>query len=496
MKGTLFFTGLVIFILDLLVALAAFWLFDCFNSLQQYQWLALSVIIWGLVGVLTRKLYFGKYKKYRYAIVGLFVIDLLTGVLIFMIYRNTVSDFVPNNSIFLATGLIFLCECMLYYCVRLFVYRKIPYFYEEPPHFGRMCECSSISDENTEDEDVKMLFDYFEKNDSEVDNLCDIPFSDKVVILDTSNPELVLKCIVKHPSLVVHCKSLNDVRHINTLLSYSNYALCENGYLACCCVTSDVRKDKIMHDSPPLIARIIYSLDYFVHRVFSKLPMTIRLYYLLTKGVRRVLTKVEVLGRVYRAGFDVVKEYTVDDKFYIVAKKTAEPIRDDSPSRSMLIRLKRKGKGGKIIGVYKFRTMYSYSEYLQPYIYRKCGLCEGGKFANDFRVSFIGKALRKMWLDEFPMLINWLKGDLKLVGVRPLSSHYFSLYSKELQELRIKVKPGLLPPFYADMPKTLAEIQESEIRYIKSYLKNPIRTDWVYFWRCVNNIVFKGKRSK
>ena len=40
----------------------------------------------------------------------------------------------------------------------------------------------------------------------------------------------------------------------------------------------------------------------------------------------------------------------------------------------MLIRLQRQGKGGKIIGVYKFRTMYAYSEYLQPYIYKQRGL--------------------------------------------------------------------------------------------------------------------------
>lgn len=106
-----------------------------------------------------------------------------------------------------------------------------------------------------------------------------------------------------------------------------------------------------------------------------------------------------------------------------------------------------------------------------------------------------GRFLRKTWLDELPMLINWVKGDLKLVGVRPLSSHYFHLYDKELQELRIKTKPGLLPPFYADMPKTLEEIQESERRYLTAYLKNPVRTDWQYFWKAVRNIVLKGKRS-
>ncbi|MEG0517599.1 MAG: sugar transferase, partial [Bacteroidales bacterium] len=142
------------------------------------------------------------------------------------------------------------------------------------------------------------------------------------------------------------------------------------------------------------------------------------------------------------------------------------------------------------------RTMYAYSEYIQPYIYKQLGLAKGGKISDDYRVSPLGKFLRKTWLDELPTLINWIKGDMKFVGVRPLSSHYFNLYSKELQELRTKVKPGLFPPFYADMPETLEEIQESEIRYIKSYLERPFYTDCRYFFKTFANIVFKGRRSK
>jgi len=65
--------------------------------------------------------------------------------------------------------------------------------------------------------------------------------------------------------------------------------------------------------------------------------------------------------------------------------------------------------------------------------------------------------MRRLWLDELPMLYNWLKGDLGLVGVRPLSYQYLSLYDRELRELRElrkKVRPGLVPPYYADLPDT------------------------------------------
>jgi Sugar transferases involved in lipopolysaccharide synthesis len=94
------------------------------------------------------------------------------------------------------------------------------------------------------------------------------------------------------------------------------------------------------------------------------------------------------------------------------------------------------------------------------------------------------------------MLINLLRGDLKIVGVRPLSRHYFSLYTTELQERRIKYKPGLIPPFYVDKPDTLEEIMASELKYFDAYDKHPLFTDLRYFFLAFYNIVFKKYRSK
>ena len=95
------------------------------------------------------------------------------------------------------------------------------------------------------------------------------------------------------------------------------------------------------------------------------------------------------------------------------------------------------------------------------------------------------------------MLINLFKGELKLVGVRPLSCHYFSLYTPEMQELRTKVKPGLLPPFYYDKqtPKTIEEVQASDRRYVEAYLLHPFLTDIRYFFGTICNIIIRGKTS-
>jgi lipopolysaccharide/colanic/teichoic acid biosynthesis glycosyltransferase len=85
---------------------------------------------------------------------------------------------------------------------------------------------------------------------------------------------------------------------------------------------------------------------------------------------------------------------------------------------------------------------------------------------------------------------------MKIVGVRPLSNHYFSLYSEELQAKRVLLKPGLLPPFYADMPKTMEDIQNSEMHYLtECEEKGVMRTDIKYFFLIIKNILFKKARS-
>ncbi|MBN1561908.1 sugar transferase, partial [candidate division KSB1 bacterium] len=115
---------------------------------------------------------------------------------------------------------------------------------------------------------------------------------------------------------------------------------------------------------------------------------------------------------------------------------------------------------------------------------------------DDFRIPYWGHVLRKLWLDELPMLYNLILGDLKIVGVRPLSLSKFQMYPQEMQELRMKAKPGLIPPFYADLPDSFAGHMASEKQYIESYLKKPISTDLAYLYRALYQIFVKKARSK
>ena len=90
----------------------------------------------------------------------------------------------------------------------------------------------------------------------------------------------------------------------------------------------------------------------------------------------------------------------------------------------------RPGKNAKIFKIIKFKTMrdmYDESGYLLP---------------DNLRLTKIGKILRSTSIDELPQLINVLKGDMSLIGPRPLLVQYLPLYNAE-QARRHEVQPGI-----------------------------------------------------
>lgn len=322
-------------------------------------------------------------------------------------------------------------------------------------------------------------------------------FDETTFIVDTDDGNALSYLREHNPGLIINLMSLNKIRHLNTFLNRANEALVDGGYVWCHSRTARLKREIIYARHPGAWGKVVYYCHYLWHRVCPKLKLTKWFYFAVTKGKNRTYHRVEILGRMYRAGFEVVDERFSHGEFYVIGRKFKAPIWDDEPTCGPLVKLRRVGYKGQLIGVYKLRTMYSYSEYLQPYMLTHEGLQSGGKFANDYRVNGWGKLLRKSWIDELPMIINVFKGQMKLVGVRPLSRHYFSLYTPEMQALRTSVKPGLLPPFYyeKESPKTLEDVQASERRYIEAYHAHPFATDWRYFWGTVGNIIFRHKRS-
>lgn len=323
----------------------------------------------------------------------------------------------------------------------------------------------------------------------------------QTVVLNTADLEEVKRQYNVHDESgyyknIINLRRINDIRRINKFFEATNEHLPMGGRFVGCVETKAMRKARILKKYPAGLNWAYYTGDFVFKRVFPKMPVLKKLYFNITKGRNRVLTSVEALGRLYSCGFKVVSLEERGKLLYFIAEKVKEPDFNLKPSYGPLFKMKRTGKDGKFIYVYKLRTMHPYAEYLQEYIYEQNKLCEGGKFKDDFRITTLGRFCRKFWLDELPMVLNVLKGDMKLVGVRPLSTHYLSLYTPELQEKRRNVKPGLLPPFYADMPKTLEDIIASELRYLDAYEKNPLKADLTYLYKICHNIIIKKARSQ
>ncbi len=296
-------------------------------------------------------------------------------------------------------------------------------------------------------------------------------------------------------SLIVNLHKLNDVRWFNRYFLVCHEKLRPGGYLVGKAHTTSTQYDSYLTRYPGLTGQFLYGLRFVWSRVFPKVPWIRKIYFSITRGRNRVVSRAELLGRLSFCGFEIVAEKEIRRRLFIIARKVSAPSWNRNPSYGPIVTLNRIVSNGKVLPIYKFRTMHPYSEFIQGYVFNNQGLQRGGKLENDFRVTGWGKVMRRLWLDELPMLYNWVRGDLQLFGVRPLSRQYLNLYDEELRALRSKVKPGLIPPFYADLPETLEEIMESERRYIEAYLRHPTRTQLTYLWKSFVNIAIKGARS-
>jgi lipopolysaccharide/colanic/teichoic acid biosynthesis glycosyltransferase len=313
---------------------------------------------------------------------------------------------------------------------------------------------------------------------------------------NTANRHLFLSYRNHSLELIVNTCKVNHLRYINKFLEIVNIKLKRGGKFIVCVETLDQRRQRHSKIFPPVIRPMHTFFEFWVHRVWPRLPFFRKSYFWIWKKNSKRISYAETLGRLYSCGFEFVEEMKSDGLTWFVVQKRDSPLLSFDVTYSPVVKLKRIGKGGNLIHVYKMRTMHPYSEFLQDFIYKNNKLSEGGKFKDDFRITKMGQLMRKLWIDEYPMIINLLKGDLKIVGVRPLSKHYFGLYPMDVQKKRIKYKPGLIPPFYVDLPKTFEEIIASEEKYLDLFEKAPFTTDFKYFWKVFWNIFVKRARSK
>lgn len=114
----------------------------------------------------------------------------------------------------------------------------------------------------------------------------------------------------------------------------------------------------------------------------------------------------------------------------------------------ILYKQTRVGKGGKLFKVFKFRTMYQDADKKLKEILEKDPVARAEwekyrKLKNDPRITRVGRFLRKTSLDELPQIINILKGEMSLVGPRPVTQEEIENYYKETIKYYYSVLPGI-----------------------------------------------------
>lgn len=137
----------------------------------------------------------------------------------------------------------------------------------------------------------------------------------------------------------------------------------------------------------------------------------------------------------------------------------------------------RPGKNEKIFKMYKFRSMTNAKDE------------KGNLLPDEERMTNFGKKLRATSLDELPQLWNIFKGDMSIIGPRPLLVSYLELYTPE-QHRRHEVRPGLFG--LAGVNGRNAQSWESKFRYDILYVDNlSFKMDLSIFFKCILTVLKK-----
>lgn len=144
-------------------------------------------------------------------------------------------------------------------------------------------------------------------------------------------------------------------------------------------------------------------------------------------------------------------------------------IRLDSKGPAIFVH-KRYGKNGKLLRMYKFRTMYANAQDMIKDFTpeQKKEWEESFKLTNDPRITRMGKILRKTSLDELPQLINILRGDMSIVGPRPVVAEELEKYGV-FRDQFLSMSPGLTGYWqaYARSDCSYEKRMQMELKYVR-----------------------------
>ncbi|MDO8427668.1 MAG: sugar transferase [Candidatus Diapherotrites archaeon] len=144
------------------------------------------------------------------------------------------------------------------------------------------------------------------------------------------------------------------------------------------------------------------------------------------------------------------------------------------------------GRKGKPIRISKFRTMKRDAVYgFSPHDITG----RGRLLANDARVTKLGKLLRRFHVDELPQIWNLLKGELSLVGIRPMSRQEYRGLPEEIKKIHTEMGPGLAGLAYAckTFPPTERELFDTFREFYALWKISPVKAQLVFGVRIAKN---------
>jgi lipopolysaccharide/colanic/teichoic acid biosynthesis glycosyltransferase len=146
-------------------------------------------------------------------------------------------------------------------------------------------------------------------------------------------------------------------------------------------------------------------------------------------------------------------------------------IKITSPGPVLFVQ-RRAGLNGQPFMIYKFRTMVSNAEQLKNELDRLNEMSGPVfKVSKDPRVTSIGKFLRRFSIDEFPQLLNVLRGEMSLVGPRPLPVYEVRRFDDVAHRRRLSVKPGLTCSWQVSGRNNVSDFKEW-VRLDLEYIDN------------------------
>ena len=294
---------------------------------------------------------------------------------------------------------------------------------------------------------------------------------------------------------IINIRKINHLYGINNTLSAINQKLNTEGLFIGCVETYQSRKRRHKEDYG-ILYYLLEPFDFLIKRVFPRFKTTRKIQNMLRIKVSRAISLTETLGRVVMNGFEIVDYKEIDHIVWFVCKKVAEP-KKATQNYGLIFKKSCAGKNGKIIHVYKMRTMHPYSEYLQAYLIKNHGYSDEGhgKIRNDFRISKWGKFMRATWIDEMPQFLNVLKGEMCIVGVRPIRPARLEEFPEDIRVLRQKFKPGCIPPYVSLLMGDEEGNIAAERIYLEEKQKSPHWTDIKYLVKGLYNMFTRKIKS-